>query len=272
MTRRDLLRAFAAVGFGATGGAGFRGRAHAQGTVRFQVVGRGPVLFAGPPIGSAPVTPLGDPMAPIRSGYLERLTDRYQVVLLDYPPTGQTARDAGASFTPDRVCADILSVADAVGAPRFAWYGYSWGGLVGLQLAIRSDRLTALVCGGFAPLGTRFDDLLGAADVLAARAGVAEGQLMSTFYRALQGWRDGEALARLTCPRLVFAGADDVITVDKYVTSIGPLVRDRRDELERLGWRVRLVDGFRHELFTRPDVVVPIVREFLDPILLADRA
>jgi len=31
----------------------------------------------------------------------------------------------------------------------------------------------------------------------------------------------------------------------------------------------RLVDDFRHELFTRPDVVVPLLREFLDPVLSA---
>jgi hypothetical protein len=35
-----------------------------------------------------------------------------------------------------------------------------------------------------------------------------------------------------------------------------------------LGWMVRLVDGFGHELVNRPDVVVPLIREFLDPVLL----
>jgi hypothetical protein len=36
-----------------------------------------------------------------------------------------------------------------------------------------------------------------------------------------------------------------------------------------MGWTVRLVDNFRHELFTRPDLVVPMLREFLGPILLS---
>ena len=30
--------------------------------------------------------------------------------------------------TPDRVCQDILAAADAAGAERFAWFGYSGGG------------------------------------------------------------------------------------------------------------------------------------------------
>jgi hypothetical protein len=59
-----------------------------------------------------------------------------------------------------------------------------------------------------------------------------------------------------------------VITTAGYTTRIGPLVAERRTDLERLGWTVRLVDKARHDLFTRPEVVVPLVRAFLDPILL----
>ena len=109
-----------------------------------------------------------------------------------------------------------------------------------------------------------------AAEILAQRAGGSEPQLMVTFYRALADWRDEDTVPRFSCPRLAFAGSDDVITVDKYVTRIGPLVRERRSDLERLGWTVRLFDGFRHELFMRPDVVTPLLRKFLDPILLTN--
>ena len=49
---------------------------------------------------------------------------------------------------------------------------------------------------------------------------------------------------------------------------IGPLVAEHRNELQGLGWTVRLVDGFGHELGGRPDVVTPLLREFLDPVRL----
>jgi len=88
------------------------------------------------------------------------------------------------------------------------------------------------------------------------------------LYRALNEWRDEEAVSKFTCPRMAFAGSDDVITTAGYTTRIGPLVAERRTDLERLGWTVRLVDKARHDLFTRPEVVVPLVRAFLDPILL----
>jgi pimeloyl-ACP methyl ester carboxylesterase len=81
----------------------------------------------------------------LRDRYLDLLTRDYRVVIMDYPPTGDDAAAVIDSFTPDRVSRDILAVADAVGAEHFAWYGYSWGGVVGLQLAAKEERLTAPV-------------------------------------------------------------------------------------------------------------------------------
>jgi pimeloyl-ACP methyl ester carboxylesterase len=63
------------------------------------------------------------------------------VVVLDDPLAAASPSD---SVTADRVCADIRAVADAAGAERFAWYGFSWGAVVGLQRAVRTSRLTAL--------------------------------------------------------------------------------------------------------------------------------
>ena len=239
-----------------------------QSPVRHEISGRGPVLFVGSPISLGTPGPGGDPIAPIRQGYLDRLTDRYRVIVMEYPPTGAEAAAAVKSFDPDHVCADVLAVADAAGADRFAWYGYSWGGVVGLQLAARTNRLSALVCGGWPPIGASYRDMARVSEWLAKQANVPETQSMVTFYRALEDWQDLAAVAKFTCPRMTFAGANDVITTGGYTTRIGPLIAERRADLERMGWTVRLVDDFRHELFTRPDIVVPLLREFLDPILV----
>ena len=79
-------------------------------------------------------------------GYFNRLADRYRVIVIEYPPRDE-AQAFVDSFTADHVCADILAVANAASADRFAWFGFSWGGVVGLQLATRTNRLTALVYG-----------------------------------------------------------------------------------------------------------------------------
>jgi len=64
---------------------------------------------------------------------------------------------------------DILAVADAAGVDRFAWFGFSFGGVVGLQLASRTNRLSALVCGGWPPLGGQYAETLAYAEEGAAQ-------------------------------------------------------------------------------------------------------
>ena len=61
---------------------------------------------------------------------------------MDYPPAeirNSQSKAVTDAFTPEHVCADILTVADMEGANSFAYYGYSWGGVVGLQLATRTN-------------------------------------------------------------------------------------------------------------------------------------
>ena len=199
-------------------------------------------------------------------GYFEALALKYRVVVIDYPPEDRSQAFI-ESFTADRVCADILAVADSVGADRFGWYGFSWGAGVGLQLAARTNRLIALVCGGWPPLGGQYRETLAVTEAGAARGG---DRHYLTYYRSVQAWakRERDSVSKITCPRLVFAGAKDQFVAEGRSIRIGPLVSAHREELERLGWRVRLVDGFGHELGGRPDIVIPILREFLDPVLL----
>ena len=268
MERRDLLRFVASLGAGASCQRFCRSGGLRKRRFGTRLYGRGPALFLGSPISASNSRPGGDPLAAIRQGYLDRLTDRYQVIVMDYPPTGPDAVGAVAFFDPDHVCADILAVADAAGADRFAGYGYSWGGVVGLQLAARTDRLSALICGGWPPLGASYPDMAAVAQWLAERTRRAEAQLMVTFYRALEQWRDEEALSRFTCPRMAFSASGDTITTAGRTVRIGPLIADRKADLERMGWMVHVVDDVRHDLFTRPEVVVPLVRAFLDPVLL----
>src|SRR5438045_2984089 len=51
------------------------------------------------------------------AGYYKGLTERYRVIVMDYPPDDKSQRFVD-SFTADRVCRDILAVADAEHAER----------------------------------------------------------------------------------------------------------------------------------------------------------
>ena len=94
--------------------------------------------------------------------------------------------------------------------------------------------------------------------------------IYATFYRSIAGWPEQKAVSGFTCPRMAFAGSNDILPHDVLTIRIGPLVAEYREELEEMGWQVELVDGFGHELFERTDVVVPLIRGFLDPFLLRD--
>jgi pimeloyl-ACP methyl ester carboxylesterase len=219
----------------------------------------------------------GDELAPVLTGYLDRLTDRYRVLLVDYPSIGRSRDIAPAELTAERVCADLLVVARFAGFDRFAYWGYSWGGNVGLQLATRSDRLTALVVGGWPALGGPYAELLQAAQrklpnpepsslrVLRSPAQYAQ---WIHYGQSIERWPEREAVSRITCPRLNVFGSDGDLVEAGIPMPIATRIRSHRTELEAMGWQVHEISGHGHALCMQPDVAVPPVRAFLDEVLV----
>jgi pimeloyl-ACP methyl ester carboxylesterase len=249
MKRRETLRTLGSAGAVGLLSNVLSTEVYAQGVRPFTVRGSGPALIV---FDREP------------RGFYDQLTDRYRVVVIaDAASDNSTAI---ASLTADRACAEILAVADAAGVDRFAWFGFSFGSVAGLQLASRTSRLSALVCGGWPPLGGQYAETLAYLEAEAAQGRAAQGL---TFYRSIRGWPEREAVSKLTCPRMAFAGKKDEFVAGAATRMrIGPLIAEHRAELERMGWTVQLIDGFGHELGARPDVIMPILRRFLDPMLL----
>jgi pimeloyl-ACP methyl ester carboxylesterase len=182
---------------------------------------------------------------------IDGLGDAFRVVAFDYE--GHLLQvPKPDTLTPANLAGDLLAVADAAGADRFAYYGYSWLALAGLQLAIRSDRLTALAMGGYPPLDGPHAEMLkvttathamavanaasppgtptasqpaaepsdepaGEPDWSQAELTLTEPQTRQfvTLYQALQGFDDRAAQDRLGCPRLCLVGAEDRIAYDE---------------------------------------------------------
>jgi pimeloyl-ACP methyl ester carboxylesterase len=194
----------------------------------------------------------------------------------------RAAHPAAQTLTAEAVAHDLLAIADAAGAGRFAYYGYSWLALAGLQLAIRTDRLTGLAMGGYPPLGGPYDAML--AVTRAAHRQALENRVSPpapkevepgdwdssevsatpeqtgqyvTLYESLQGF--DETKVELTIPRLAFAGADDVIEYgakwDHARVDIGPALAANKDELEARGWRVEVLPGKDHMSAMHAEVV-----------------
>ncbi|GAA2246930.1 hypothetical protein GCM10010232_37690 [Streptomyces amakusaensis] len=228
---------------------------------------------------------------------MDGLGDAFRVVAFDYEGHLMNTPRPG-TLTPDGVAADLLAVADAVGADRFAYYGYSWLALSGLQLAIRTDRLSALVMGGFPPVGGPYAEMLRVTTAAHAMAGTAPsppeppetsageydwsaveislstaqtGQFV-TFYEALRGFDDRAAQTRIDCPRLCVVGsADEIAYGERWggvtVSMAGPVV-DGRAELTAAGWDVAVLDGLDHTGAMQPANVLPVLRPWLTERLL----
>jgi pimeloyl-ACP methyl ester carboxylesterase len=232
---------------------------------------------------------------------IDGLKDAFRVVAFDYE--GHVlATPKPDTLVPDNLARDFLAVADSAGVARFAWYGYSWLAVGGLQLAIRSDRVAALVMGAWPPIDGPYAEMLRvttathdmASAPSSARQGApapasspeeldwstvevtlseAQTRQFVTLYQALQGFDDRAAQARLACPRLCFAGsADDIDYAERWggvrVRVAAPLL-ERRAELERYGWDVRVLDGLDHTQAMQAAAVLPILRPWLTAALAA---
>jgi pimeloyl-ACP methyl ester carboxylesterase len=280
-------------------------RLHDGSAIEVQVHGEGPALLL--PVNPRPVEgPQAEELRrwgndpALGRSLVDGLKDAFRVVAFDYE--GQVlATPKPDTLVPDNLARDFLAVADSAGADRFAWYGYSWLAVAGLQLAIRTDRVSALVMGGFPPIDGPYAEYLqvttathrmateprdpavpasatAAPDELdwsSVEVTMSEAQTRQfvTLYQALQGFDDRAAQARLACPRLCFAGsADDIDYGERWggvrVRVAVPLL-ERRTDLERYGWEVRVLDGLDHTQAMQAANVLPILRPWLTATLAA---
>ncbi|GIF25329.1 pimeloyl-ACP methyl ester carboxylesterase [Actinoplanes tereljensis] len=186
------------------------------------------------------------------------------------------------------LAADLLAIADAGSAGRFAYYGYSWLALAGLQLAVRTDRLTGLAMGGFPPVGGPYAPMLEVTRATyqmslnppANPATPAPGDWDSaemtltpdqtrqylSLYESLRDF-DDLAIGLPPMPKLAFAGEKDTIVYgpkwgDVVVDMVGPLIANR-DRLTAQGWQIEVVPGADHIAAMQAAVVLPLLTRWL---------
>ncbi|MFD0711591.1 alpha/beta fold hydrolase [Paenibacillus sp. GCM10027626] len=282
---------------------------HDGNTIDVEIRGEGPAILL--PVNPVPVEGAQadelkkwgvDPA--LGKSLIDGLCDHYRVIAFDYE--GHVMQQPKPdSLTPDNVARDFIAVADAAGAPKFAYYGYSWLALSGLQLAIRTNRLSTLIMGGFPPIGGPYQEMLQvtkathemsiagqseptAQEQLAmnevpeaaedydwsnVQVTMNEGQTKQfvTLYEHLQHFDDSMAQAQLTCPRLCFAGSIDRIEYGEQwgnvtVDIAGSMIK-HHSEISNAGWDVQIVPGLDHTGAMQPANVLPVLRPWLDSVL-----
>ncbi len=160
--------------------------------------------------------------------------------------------------------------------PSFGWVGYSYGAAMGTQLACRTDRLSAFVCGGFPPLNAPFARMVEITVDMAENPPVGWPDMGDEvryqavgFYRPLLEWPEREEVARLKIPRMVFMGTEDSGDgmPEQYLTPLAGFLRDAEGDLLDLGWQVEWLEGKNHLTAIAPEVALPIVRRFFREVL-----
>jgi hypothetical protein len=222
---------------------------------------------------------------------IDGLSDTFTVVAFDYE-RHVIEHPKPDTLTPENIAHDFLAVADTAEVKRFAYYGYSWLALSGMQLAIRSDRLWALVMGGYPPVDGPYQAMLAvtkathdiakqpnkpasepketdAYDWDSAEVTLTEAQTRQfmRLYEELQDFDDRAAQSKITCPRLCFAGSSDKIVYSKrwgdaVVDIAGPLII-QATEIRKFGWDIQILEGLDHIQAMQPANVLPVIRPWL---------
>jgi pimeloyl-ACP methyl ester carboxylesterase len=258
-------------------------------SIEIEIYGEGPTLLL--PVNPHPIEgPLAEEIRKygadpaLGQNLIQGLSDVVRVVAFDYEGHVMS-KPRPDTLTPANIVKDFLTIADAAKTDHFAYYGYSWLAMSGLQLAIRTNRLSALIMGGFPPLHGPYTEML---RVTAASYDVAgsppspddewsggltkdQAQQYLTLYQSLQDFDDEAVQAQITCPRLCFVGSADEIQYGKnwgdvFVSLAGPIIRGQA-ELEALGWEVRVLEGLDHMGAMQAAQVVPMLRSWLATVL-----
>jgi pimeloyl-ACP methyl ester carboxylesterase len=259
---------------------------HDGSTLACEIDGAGPILLL--PVNPYPVD--GERAEELRQygvdpalgqSLLSGLRDTFRVVAFDYE--GHCLRlPKPDTLTPANIVRDLLTIADAVGAEQFVYYGYSWLAMIGLQLAIRTDRLAGLAMGGYPPLHGPYAAMLRVTEATYNLAlhllppGPDEDPQWSdlsldpnqtrqfvTLYQALRDFDDEPVQVQITCPRLCFVGSADSIYYGErwgdVVVSMAEPVMQSQAQLAALGWTVRILDGLDHIQAMQAPQVVPLL-------------
>jgi len=215
------------------------------------------------------------------AGYVSRLQQRFTVIAMDLRGHGESGLpEDPADYAIDKLCQDILTVADTCGVERFSLWGMSYGGKVGRYLAVQSERVSSCILIG-TPLGPgvsgqpRQDAL----DFCAHWTPIVQARRAGTLDLTSLSANDQELLQRLNVPAMlgwVRAMLDWPAAVPTdfrcpTLWLIGSEDRHARDSLQAYEqslkaskMQVRVVEGLDHEqTFDEIDRVFPVMLTFI---------
>ncbi|MBU5351657.1 alpha/beta hydrolase [Paenibacillus barcinonensis] len=229
--------------------------------------------------------------------FIEGLMDKFQIIYFDYE--GHRLQNPNPdNLTPEHIVKDLLTIADEMDVKKFSYYGYSWLALVGLQLAIRTDRLESLIMGGFPPIEGPYQEMMVVTsktyeqaldkqnspdikehdhmnpekvdwDNIQVKIDTNQTKQFVTMYENLMDFDDRDIQHKLSIPRLAFAGEKDTIVYGENFGSVTVdiigILQKNKQALEHLGWDIEIIKGndMDHTKAMQPVTVVSLIRRWL---------
>lgn len=145
------------------------------------------------------------------AGYVTRLAPSFTVITVDIRGNGDSDKPTTKSaYAIERLIEDVMAVAGAAGAKRFALWGFSYGANIGRYTAVRSDRVTSMVYIGI-PFGPAADPMF--RDIILKR--LQEGTappVVAAWTSALLDYPSVEP-ADMKCPTLWLVGTKNTSAI-----------------------------------------------------------
>lgn len=213
-------------------------------------------------------------------GYVKRLKEDFTVITVDIRGNGESDRPLGiADYAIETICDDINAVADACDIPRYAIWGFSFGGNIARYLGAWSDRLTAIAVIGvpFGPavspaFDQRIDEFMKKWEPLvqAYHAGTLSEDiprkerkpitsgLVPVMLACLQAMRDWPSVepGEVHCPAMLLAGTKNKETME--------WIEANQQALDRANVHTEIINGLTHnQEFSQINRVFPVVSSFL---------
>ncbi|PEK35486.1 alpha/beta fold hydrolase [Bacillus pseudomycoides] len=230
--------------------------------------------------------------------FVEGLQNKFQVLYFDYE--GHRLKHPNPeNLTSENIVKDLLLIANEMNVKKFSYYGYSWLALVGLQLAIRTNRLESLIMGGFPPMDGPYKEMLIVTnktyeqarnnqnsptfneqdktkspekidwDNIKVKINTNQTKQFVTRYKNLKEFDDREIQHKLAIPRLAFVGEKDTIIYGEnfggVTVDIGGTIQKNKQVLENLGWDVEILEGegMDHTKAMQPVTVLSLIKPWL---------
>ncbi|HEY94682.1 MAG TPA: alpha/beta hydrolase [Dehalococcoidia bacterium] len=212
------------------------------------------------------------------TGFVKSLNDEYQVILMDARGHGKSDKPHNpAMYDTNILAGDVITVLDSLGIETINLFGYSFGGGIAFECAKHApERMKSLIVGGAGarqPTSEMYDELInslkiGKEAVTSKYEGGGELSPQETHLLKIDlDAIDALCKAIVSSPKVI----DDVSNMNiPFLLFVGEfdnpsIVKETSDLLPDATFI--LLPGLDHiQAGSRPDLIVPHIKEFLSRI------